>query len=41
MTNEHARTSTRASRVIRAGAEELYAAFLDAEALADWLPPPR
>ena len=39
MTNEHARASTRASRVIRAGAEELYAAFLDAEALVDWLPP--
>jgi uncharacterized protein YndB with AHSA1/START domain len=39
MTNEHGRASTRASRVIRAGAEELYAAFLDPEALVDWLPP--
>ena len=39
MTNEHACASTRASRVVRAGAEELYAAFLDAEALVDWLPP--
>jgi uncharacterized protein YndB with AHSA1/START domain len=30
---------TRASRVIRARREELYAAFLDPAALIDWLPP--
>lgn len=39
MTKEHARASTRTSRVIRAGAEELYAAFLDPAALVEWLPP--
>jgi uncharacterized protein YndB with AHSA1/START domain len=33
------RGSTRSSRVIRARAEALYAAFLDPIALVDWLPP--
>lgn len=39
MTDEHARAGTRTSRIIRAGREELYAAFLDPAALIDWLPP--
>lgn len=39
MSKEHAGVSTRTSRVIRAPREELYAAFLDPTALADWLPP--
>jgi uncharacterized protein YndB with AHSA1/START domain len=39
MTEEHAGAWTRASRVIRARPEELYAAFLDRGALVDWLPP--
>lgn len=39
MTEEHAGAWTRASRVIRAPPEELYAAFLDPAALVDWLPP--
>jgi uncharacterized protein YndB with AHSA1/START domain len=39
MAKEHARASTRTSRVIRARPAELYAAFLDPVALVDWLPP--
>jgi uncharacterized protein YndB with AHSA1/START domain len=39
MTEEHAGGSTRASRIIRAQPEALYAAFLDPGALVDWLPP--
>lgn len=33
------RVSTRTSRVIRARSEELYDAFLDPDALVEWLPP--
>jgi uncharacterized protein YndB with AHSA1/START domain len=32
--------STRTTRIIRAAPETLYAAFIDAAALLDWLPPP-
>ena len=39
MTEDHAGTRTRTSRVIRARPEVLYAAFLDPAALIDWLPP--
>ena len=39
MTGEHAGASTRTSRVIRARPEELYAAFVDPDALVAWLPP--
>jgi len=39
MSEEHAGAWTRASRVIRARPEELYAAFVDPAALVDWLPP--
>jgi hypothetical protein len=39
VTEERAGASTRTSRVIGARPEELYAAFLDATALADGLPP--
>ena len=39
MTEEHAGTGSRISRVVRARPEELYAAFLDPAALVDWLPP--
>src|ERR1700730_13085710 len=39
MTEEHAGAWTRTSRVIRAQPKEVYAAFLDATALVDWLPP--
>ena len=39
MTQEHAGSPTRTSRVIRARPDELYAAFLDPAALGDWLPP--
>src|SRR5215471_13006662 len=39
MTEEHAGARTRASKVIQARPEELYAAFLDPAALLDWLPP--
>jgi uncharacterized protein YndB with AHSA1/START domain len=39
MTEEHAGSGTRTSRVVRARPEELYAAFLDPTALIDWLPP--
>src|SRR6266436_9104373 len=38
-TEERAGFWTGTSRVIRAGPEELYAAFLDPAALIDWLPP--
>src|SRR6266705_952311 len=39
MTEEHAGSSTRTSKVIWARPEELYAAFLDPTALIVWLPP--
>jgi uncharacterized protein YndB with AHSA1/START domain len=39
MTQEHPGASTRTSKVIRAGPEALYAAFVDPAALVDWLPP--
>jgi uncharacterized protein YndB with AHSA1/START domain len=39
MTREGGRAATRTSKVIKAGAEDLYAAFLDPAALLDWLPP--
>ena len=39
MSEEHMSAWTRASRVIRARREELYAAFLDPSALVNWLPP--
>jgi len=39
VTEEHTGPSSRTSRVIRARREELYAAFLDPDALIDWLPP--
>ena len=39
MTQEHPVASTRTSRVIRAGPEALYEAFLDPAALVAWLPP--
>ena len=39
MTKDRAGAQTRTSRVIRARPEELYAAFLDPDALVDWLPP--
>ena len=38
-TDEHAGAGTRASRVMRARPQELYAAFPDPAALIDWLPP--
>jgi uncharacterized protein YndB with AHSA1/START domain len=39
LSEAHAGAWTHTSRVIRARPEELYAAFLDATALIDWLPP--
>ncbi len=39
MSEDRAGASTRTSRVIRASAEQLYEAFRDPVALADWLPP--
>jgi uncharacterized protein YndB with AHSA1/START domain len=39
MIEEHAGAWTHTSRVIRAGPEGLYAAFVDPAALVDWLPP--
>jgi uncharacterized protein YndB with AHSA1/START domain len=39
MTEEHAGTWTRTSRIINARPEELYAAFVDPAALVAWLPP--
>jgi uncharacterized protein YndB with AHSA1/START domain len=39
MTEEHAGTSTRTSRLIAAQPEEVYAAFMDPAALVAWLPP--
>ena len=39
MTEEHAGARTRASKVIQARPEVLYAVFLDPAALVDWLPP--
>jgi uncharacterized protein YndB with AHSA1/START domain len=39
MTEEHAGTWSRTSRVIRAQPEELYQAFLEPAALIAWLPP--
>ena len=39
MTQGHARPWTRASRIIKARPEALYAAFMDPAALVAWLPP--
>jgi uncharacterized protein YndB with AHSA1/START domain len=39
MTGDHTAASTRASRVIAARPEEIYAAFMDPAALVAWLPP--
>jgi uncharacterized protein YndB with AHSA1/START domain len=39
MTQEHAGAWTRTSRIIRAGPQELYDAFIDPAALVAWLPP--
>jgi uncharacterized protein YndB with AHSA1/START domain len=39
MTEGHPAASTRASRVIRATPEALYAAFMDPAVLVEWLPP--
>jgi uncharacterized protein YndB with AHSA1/START domain len=39
MTEEHAGTWTRASRIIKARPQELYEAFVDPAALVAWLPP--
>ncbi len=39
MTEEHDSRATRVSRVIAAPAEEVYQAFMDPAALAEWLPP--
>jgi uncharacterized protein YndB with AHSA1/START domain len=39
MSEEQHRASTRASRVIRATPEALYAAFMDPAVLVEWLPP--
>ena len=39
MTDEHTGASTRTSKLIGAGPQELYAAFLDPAALVEWLPP--
>ena len=39
MANEHVPGSTRTSRIINARPDELYAAFLDPDALVAWLPP--
>ena len=39
MTGKRAVTSTRASRVINATPDEIYAAFMDPAALIAWLPP--
>jgi len=39
MTERRAGTTTRTSRIIAAPADELYAAFMDPEALVAWLPP--
>jgi uncharacterized protein YndB with AHSA1/START domain len=37
--NEPQRASTRVTRIIAASAEALYAAFMDPDALVEWLPP--
>lgn len=39
MTEEHERASTRTSRIIKAGPEALYEAFMDPAVLISWLPP--
>jgi uncharacterized protein YndB with AHSA1/START domain len=39
MSEEHAGASTRASRIIKASPEQVYAAFMDPAALVEWLPP--
>jgi uncharacterized protein YndB with AHSA1/START domain len=39
MSQRQAAASTRASRIIKAPPEELYAAFMDPTALVAWLPP--
>jgi uncharacterized protein YndB with AHSA1/START domain len=39
MTEQHAGTSTRTSRVIQARPEQVYEAFADPAALVTWLPP--
>ncbi|MBJ7598602.1 MAG: ATPase [Candidatus Nephthysia bennettiae] len=39
MTEEQAGTPNRTSRVVRARPEEVYEAFMDPEALVEWLPP--
>ena len=39
MTQPGRRASTHTSRIIRAGPDELFAAFIDPVALIDWLPP--
>ena len=41
MTDQRAGASTRTSKVIAAGAEEIYDAFVDPVALLEWLPPGR
>ena len=40
MTTEPTSRSTRTTRILRAGAPAVYAAFLDPDALVAWLPPP-
>jgi uncharacterized protein YndB with AHSA1/START domain len=39
LTDEHTRTSTRTSRVIRARPAEIYESFMNPAALVAWLPP--
>jgi uncharacterized protein YndB with AHSA1/START domain len=39
VTEEHERASTRTSRIIKAGPEALYEAFMDPAVLISWLPP--
>lgn len=39
MTEEHAGALTRTSRIIKAGPEALYEAFMDPAVLISWLPP--
>ena len=39
MTEAHADARTRASRIVKAAPEEVYAAFMNPDVLVAWLPP--
>ena len=41
MTEARAGSRTRASRIVKARPEEVYAAFMDPDVLVAWLPPAR